>query len=147
MAVRNILKGEDPGLRKIARPVAQIDMRVQTLVADMIETMKAADGIGLAAPQVGILRRVIVVDVGQGPMPLINPQLMKNSGEQVANEGCLSLPGIRADVCRPMKVSVCGFNPQGEKVVYTGTGLFARVICHELDHLEGVLFTDHVKGS
>jgi len=147
MAVRNILKDQDETLRKISRPVAAIDARILELAQDMIDTMKAADGVGLAAPQVGILRRMVVIDVGQGPMVLINPELVRKSGKQITSEACLSLPGLRCDVQRPMKVTVSGVDLEGMGVTYTGNGLFARAVCHEIDHLNGILFIDHAQKS
>jgi len=147
MAIRTILKQDDPALRKTCRPVDEVDDRIRQLAADMTETMRAAEGLGLAAPQVGILRRLIVIDVGQGPVVLANPQLVRKSGAATANEGCLSLPGIRKDISRPQRVTVSGINMEGKAVVMTGTGLFARAVCHEIDHLDGILFVDHAEAK
>nr|MDD6335068.1 peptide deformylase [bacterium] len=147
MAVRNILKGNDPGLRKTSRPVETIDDRLQELIDDMIETLHDADGCGLAAPQVGVLKRVVVIDVGKGPIELINPEIVRMSGEQNMAEGCLSLPGISKAVTRPQKVTVKAKNRNGRTVMYTGTGLLARAFCHEIDHLDGVLFIDRAQSE
>ncbi len=144
MALRNILKDSDPTLRKTCRTVNKIDHRITTLLDDMIETMYHADGIGLAAPQVGILKRVIVVDIGEGIIELINPEIIDKSGEKVDTEGCLSVPGVSGDVKRPEYLKVRGLNRHGETVVIEGEDLLARALCHEIDHLDGILFTDKV---
>lgn len=144
MAIRNILKDEDPTLRKKSRVVENIDTRIVTLMDDMVDTMYAADGVGLAAPQVGVLKRIIVVDVGDGIIELINPELIDSWGEQIDTEGCLSIPGVTGDVSRPQGVKVRGLNRKGESIEIEGTDLLARALCHEIDHLDGVLFTDRV---
>ncbi|KXG75983.1 peptide deformylase [Thermotalea metallivorans] len=144
MAIRNILKDGDPTLRKKSREVEKIDQRILTLLDDMIETMYEADGVGLAAPQVGILKRIIVIDVGEGVIEMINPVIIETSGEQIEAEGCLSIPGVTGDVKRPEKVKVQGLNRQGKRIEVIGEGLLARALCHEIDHLDGILFTDKV---
>lgn len=142
MAVRTIRKDGDEILRKISRKVEVIDDRILTLLDDMEDTMKKAEGVGLAAPQVGVLRRIVVIDVGDGLIELINPVIVFEGGEQVEEEGCLSIPGIRGKVKRPEKVIVRAMNRKGETVEITGTELLAVAFCHEIDHLNGILFTD-----
>ncbi len=142
MAIRNIRKDEDPILRKKSKVVMEIDERVLTLLDDMADTMYDAEGVGLAAPQVGVLKRVIVVDIGYGLFEVINPEIVEEEGEQIGEEGCLSLPGKNGDVCRPRKITVAGLNRKGEKIRIQGEDLMARALCHEIDHLNGVLFTD-----
>ncbi len=145
MALRNIRLEDDPILRKKSRKVAEINERIKEVVNDMIETMYEADGVGLAAPQIGILRRIIVMDVGKGPIVLINPVIIKTAGSQIGLEGCLSLPGVNEEVERPNYVQVKYFDLKGRAKVIEGEELLARAICHEIDHLEGILFTDKVK--
>ncbi len=144
MAIRIIRTDEDPILRKKAKKVEKIDDRVKVLLEDMKETMYAADGVGLAAPQVGVLKRIILVDVGEGLLEMINPEIVESCGEEIDEEGCLSLPGVNGDVCRPEAVTVKGLNPQGQEIVIEAKNLFARALCHEIDHLNGVLFTDRI---
>ncbi|NMA83849.1 MAG: peptide deformylase [Epulopiscium sp.] len=146
MALRQIRLDSDEILRKRSKEVTEITPKILTLIEDMIETMHDADGVGLAAPQVGILRRIIVVDIGDenGPIALINPRLIKSKGEQIGSEGCLSIPGVLGEVNRPQSVVVVGLNPAGEEVQIESEDLLARVFCHEIDHLDGVLFTDKV---
>ena len=141
MAVRRIVKVVDEVLTKVSRPVKEIDKRILTLLDDMRTTMYAADGVGLAAPQVGILRRVVVVDVGDGIIELINPEIIASSGSCIDIEGCLSAPGRNGKVERPEKVTVRALNRKGEMMQYEAEGLLARCFCHEIDHLEGILFT------
>lgn len=142
MAIRMIRKDGDEILRKVSRNVDAIDDRIKTLLDDMKETMYKTSGVGLAAPQVGVLRRVVVIDIGEGPIELINPVIIHESGEQLDEEGCLSVPGIRGQVKRPEKVIVRAMNRDGETVEITGTELLAIAFCHEIDHLNGILFTD-----
>lgn len=142
MAVRKIRKDGDEVLRKVSRKVEVIDDRILTLLDDMKDTMYEAEGVGLAAPQVGILRRVVVIDIREGLIELINPVIVYESGEQIEEEGCLSVPGIRGNVKRPAKVIVRALNRKGETFEITGTELLAIALCHEIDHLNGVLFTD-----
>lgn len=143
MARLRILKFGEPTLRKVARPVEEITPRIKTLLDDMIETMRAADGCGLAAPQVGVLRRIAVIEVEEGHVyELINPKIIAFSGEQEDSEGCLSNPGKYGITKRPMHVTVRATNRKGETYELNGSGLLARAICHECDHLDGKLFTD-----
>jgi len=143
MAIREIRKRGDSVLTKVARPVEKFDARLKMLVEDMIDTMYDADGVGLAAPQVGILKRVIVVDVydDAGARVLINPEIIEQDGEQFGEEGCLSVPGVAGNVTRPNHVVVKAQDENGEEVIVEGTELLARALCHEIDHLNGVLFT------
>lgn len=142
MALRNIVKEGDDILRKKCRPVAEITERIQILVDDMIETMNDAGGVGLAAPQVGVLRRLFVVDIGDGPIVLINPEIVEMTGEQTGEEGCLSLPGKAGTVTRANYVKIKGLDREGNEVEYEGTELLARAFQHENDHLDGVLYVD-----
>lgn len=143
MAKLKILKGSScPGLRCRCRTVDSVTPRITTLLDDMAETMYAADGCGLAAPQVGVLRRVVVIDVGEGLIELINPQIIAAEGEQQESEGCLSLPGEWGVTRRPAKVTVRAQRLDGTAFEVSGEGLLARALCHELDHLDGKLFTD-----
>ena len=142
MAMRNIVTKEQELLRKKSRPVEKFDEKLAQLVEDMIETMNEADGVGLAAPQVGLLRRVVVIDVGEGPMELVNPEILSREGEEEAMEGCLSFPGEFGFVTRPYKVKVRYQDRTGQVLEKEGEDLFARCVCHELDHLDGVLFVD-----
>ena len=143
MAKLKILKVGDETLRKVCRPVEKITPRILTLLDDMIETMHAADGVGLAAPQVGVLRRVVVIETpDEGLFELINPKIIAFSGEQISEEGCLSVPGRYGTTKRPMYVTVKAMNRNGETVTYNGSGLLAKAFCHELDHLDGKLYID-----
>ena len=147
MAKLKIVKLGDDTLRKDCRPVEKITPRTLTLLDDMIETMRAADGCGLAAPQVGVLRRIVVVEVEPGnPIEMINPKIIAYSGEQVEVEGCLSVPGKCGTTTRPMHVTVRAMNRNGETFDVTGSGLLARAFCHELDHLDGKLYIDIAKN-
>ncbi|CAM2820859.1 peptide deformylase [Paenibacillus sediminis] len=144
MAIRLIVKEPDQVLHKVAKEVTKITPNVQKLLTDMAETMYDADGVGLAAPQVGILKRIIVVDVGDehGLIELINPEIIDQEGEQLGPEGCLSIPGLNGEVRRAFKVTVKGLDRNGNEITITGTDLLARCFQHEIDHLNGVLFTD-----
>ena len=144
MALRTIRVEGDPVLTKISRPVDKMTPRIHDLIADMLDTMYEAMGVGLAAPQVGILKRVVVIDVGDGPIILINPEIIEKSGEQTGDEGCLSVPGMSGQVTRPDYVKVKALNEDMEEVVYEGEGLLARAFCHEIDHLDGHFFTELV---
>lgn len=144
MALRIIRKEGDEVLRKKSRKVEDINERILTLIEDMKETMYAADGVGLAAPQIGVLKRVVVIDVGDGPITLINPEIIKEEGTQVDFEGCLSIPDYNGKVERPFKVTVKALNEKGEEFVLEGEELLARAFCHEIDHLDGILFRDRV---
>ena len=142
MAILNILKEGEPTLSKISRPVEKITERTLTLLDDMAETMRRAEGVGLAAPQVGVLRRIVVVEVDPGHLiELINPEIIERSGTQTGLEGCLSVPGKHGTVTRPMKVKVRALDRTGKVREYEGEGLLARCFCHEIDHLDGKLYT------
>lgn len=145
MALLNIIKKEDETLRKVCRPVTAITPRIITLLDDMKETLLDAEGVGLAAPQVGILRRIaLVIDTNDGDRiyELINPEIIEREGEQEEMEGCLSVPGEWGITHRPMKVTVKAMDRDGNEFTVTGEGLTARCFCHEIDHLDGKLFTD-----
>ena len=147
MAVRNILKGGDDTLRKVCRSQLTFDDRLATLLDDMAETMYKADGCGLAASQIGVLRRVCVVDVGDGLIELVNPVIVEQSGLQFEEEGCLSFPGDYGKTKRPMNVTVRAQDRNGNTFTVSGSGLKASAFCHELDHLDGVVFKDRlIKG-
>jgi len=142
MAIRIIRKDNDPILRKTAKKVDKVDDKIRMLLDDMAETMYHEDGVGLAAPQIGILKRIIVVDIGDGLIELINPEIIHEEGEETDLEGCLSLPGRNGKVKRPKKVVVKGINRDGKEIIVEGENLLARALCHEIDHLNGVLFID-----
>ena len=143
MAKLKILKVGDDTLRKVCRPVDTVNNRVLTLLDDMVETMRAADGVGLAAPQVGVLRRIVVIETPEdGLIELINPKIIAFSGEQESEEGCLSVPGRWGITRRPMHVTVRAMNRRGETFDVTGSGLLAKAFCHEIDHLDGKLYID-----
>ena len=144
MAIRNIRKDGDEILRKHSREVDEINDKVLTLLEDMKDTLYKADGVGLAAPQVGVLKRVVVIDVGEGLLQLINPVIKSQSGQQCNAEGCLSVPGVWGEVNRPTNVVVEALNEKGEKITINGEGLLAIALCHEIDHLDGILFKDKV---
>ena len=145
MATRNIVTKGDDILRKICRTQMQFDDKLATILDDMKETMYKAEGVGLAAPQVGILRRFCIIDVGDGLIELINPVIMETSGSQIGAEGCLSIPGESAEVERPNYVKVRAQDRFGNNFVVEGTELKARALCHEIDHLDGILYIDKVK--
>lgn len=147
MAIRNIITKENPLLRKTSRKVEDFDERLATLLDDMIDTMYKAEGAGLAAVQVGVLRRVVVVDCGDGLLELVNPEIIETEGEQREVEGCLSLPGESGTTIRPMKVKVKAQNRHGKWFFYSGEGLKARAFCHELDHLDGIIYTDRLENK
>ena len=141
----------DPVLRRQAEPVETFDEPLERLVADMVETMHAAPGIGLAAPQVGISQRLVVIDLSVGKraddlVVLVNPRIEERLGEVVGEEGCLSIPELTAKVSRPERVRVRALDARGQELELSAEGLLARAICHELDHLDGVLFVDHLRG-
>lgn len=145
MAIRNILTEKDPILRKASRPVEKFDERLWTLLDDMAETLGSVNGVGLAAPQVGVLRRVVIIDVGEGLIELINPQIVRTTSKMIeAGEGCLSSPGEYGIVARPEKVKVKAQDRHGNFYDMNGEGLLARAFCHEIDHLDGKLFKDIV---
>lgn len=145
MAIRNIVKLGDEVLRKKCRTQLDFDDRLAMILDDMADTMYAAEGVGLAAPQIGILRRYCIVDVGDGILELINPVIEKQSGSQCGQEGCLSIPGRFEDVTRPMKVTVRAQDRNGKTFTVKAEGFKARAICHEIDHLDGVLYIDRLK--
>ncbi len=144
MAIRKVVTSEDPIIRKNSRKVEKFDERLRVLLDDMKETMYKQEGVGLAAVQVGVLKRVVVVDVGDGPLELINPEIIETKGEVCDVEGCLSVPGESGTVCRPEYVKIKAQNRNGVWRRYEGTGLKARCFCHEIDHLDGILYTDKV---
>ncbi|MBR4766603.1 MAG: peptide deformylase [Clostridia bacterium] len=144
MALRNIVKVGDPILAKTSRPVEKFDDRLHTLLDDMKQTMYSANGVGLAAVQVGVLRRIVVVDCGDGYLELINPEITERSGQQLEEEGCLSLPGESGVTLRPETVKLKAQDRNGKWHVYKAEGLKARCFCHETDHLDGVLFTQRL---
>lgn len=146
MATRNITQyGKDPVLKKVCRSQLEFNERLHQILDDMAETMYAADGVGLAAPQIGILRRYCVIDIGEGIIELINPVIVETKGEQCGQEGCLSVPGVYEDVTRPMYAKVRAQNRYGENIEVEGEGLLARALCHEIDHLDGIVFLDRAK--
>lgn len=142
MALRKIRTKEDEVLRKKSKEVKSIDSRTLMLVQDMLDTMYNANGVGLAAPQIGILKRIVVIDVGIGPMVLINPEIVETRGEVKDIEGCLSIPGEQGTVIRPKYAKVRALNEKGEYIEVEGEDLLARAFCHEIDHLNGILYTD-----
>ncbi|AND85098.1 peptide deformylase [Clostridium tyrobutyricum] len=144
MALRNIRKYGDEILRKKSRKVDNINDRITTLLSDMEETLYNANGVGLAAPQVGVLKRVIVIDIGEGIIKLINPEIIETEGSYIDEEGCLSIPGKQGKVERPYKVKVKALNEKGEEIIVEGEELLARALCHEIDHLDGILYIDKV---
>ena len=146
MALRKIRIQGDSVLTKVCRPVEKMTPGIKTLIEDMLDTMYDADGVGLAAPQVGVLRRVVVIDVGEGPIVMVNPEIIESDGSQTGEEGCLSLPGKSGVVTRPNHVKARAYNENMELYEIEGEELLARAICHELDHLEGHMYTEKVEG-
>ncbi len=147
MAIREIREQEDSVLSKVAKPVTQMTERTNILITDMLDTMYEAMGVGLAAPQIGILKRIVVIDVGEGPMVLINPEILETSGEQTGDEGCLSVPGKSGTVTRPNYVKVKALTEDMEEQIIEGEELLARALCHEIDHLNGILYIEKVEGE
>lgn len=147
MALRTIRVQGDPVLEKKCREITEVTPKIQTLVDDMLETMYDACGVGLAAPQVGILRRLVVIDVGDGPLIMINPVILETSGEQTGDEGCLSLPGKAGQVTRPNYVKAKFYDLDMNEMIVEGEELLARAICHELDHLDGHMYVEKVEGQ
>ena len=148
MAIRNVRKIGDPVLNKVCKEVREVNDRTRELINDMFETMYESEGVGLAAPQVGILKRIVVIDVtGEDPILLINPVILSIDGEQTGYEGCLSVPGKTGVVTRPNHVKVKAYNADMEEFTLEGEELLARAICHELDHLDGKLYVDRVEGE
>lgn len=146
MALRTIRIQGDPVLTKKCREITEITPKIRELAEDMIETMYEANGVGLAGPQVGVLKRIVVIDVGEGPIVMINPVILETDGEQTGDEGCLSLPGKAGTVTRPNYVKARAFDENMQEYEIEGTELLARAICHELDHLDGHMYTEKVEG-
>ena len=147
MALRTIRVQGDSVLTKKSRTVDKMTPRIGELITDMLDTMYDAMGVGLAAPQVGILKRIVVIDVGEGPIVLINPEILETSGEQTGDEGCLSVPGMAGQVTRPNYVKVKALDVNMDEQIYEGEGLLARAFCHEIDHLDGKMYTELVEGE
>ena len=147
MTLRTIRVQGDSVLTKKSRTVDKMTPRIGELITDMLDTMYDAMGVGLAAPQVGILKRIVVIDVGEGPIVLINPEILETSGEQTGDEGCLSVPGMAGQVTRPNYVKVKALDVNMEEQIYEGEGLLARAFCHEIDHLDGKMYTELVEGE
>ena len=147
MSTRNIRVIGDEVLRKVSKPVKDMTFRPRRLIEDMLETMYEADGVGLAAVQVGVLKRIVVIDVGEGPIVMINPEILTRDGEQLDMEGCLSVPEKRALVRRPNYVKVKALDEDMQPFEVEGTELLARAICHECDHLDGILYVDVKEGE
>ena len=148
MAIRNVRKIGDPVLNKVCKEVREVNDRTRELIDDMFDTMYEADGVGLAAPQVGILKRIVVIDVtGEDPILLINPVILSTDGEQTGYEGCLSVPGKTGVVTRPNHVKVKAYNADMEEFTLEGEELLARAICHECDHLDGIMYVTRVEGN
>ena len=147
MAIRTIREMGDDVLTKVCKEVPKMTLRTRILIEDMLDTMYQAAGVGLAAPQVGILKRIVVIDVGEGPIVMINPEILETSGEQTGEEGCLSVPGKAGVVTRPNYVKARALNENVEEYIIEGEELLARAICHELDHLDGHLYVEKVEGE
>jgi peptide deformylase len=147
MALRTIRIQGDPVLEKTCKEVKEVTPRILELIEDMLETMYEANGVGLAAPQVGILKRLVVIDIGDGPLVMINPTILETDGEQTGDEGCLSLPGKAGTVTRPNYVKARAYDEDMHPFEVEATELLARAICHELDHLDGHMYTEKVEGA
>ena len=149
MAIREIRLQGDPILEQVCKPVKLMTPRLQILIGDMLDTMYEKNGVGLAAPQVGVLRRIVVIDVDdeKGPYILVNPEIIEQQGEQIGSEGCLSVPGYAGTVTRPSYVKVSALNEKMQPVEYEGEGLLARAFCHEIDHLDGHLYVSLAEGG
>lgn len=147
MAIREIRIMGDEVLAKVCKEVKQMTPRTEELIEDMLETMYEANGVGLAAPQVGVLKRIVVIDIGEGPIVMINPVILETSGSQTGSEGCLSLPGKAGQVTRPNYVKAKALDENMEEYIVEGEELLARAICHELDHLEGHMYVEKVEGQ
>lgn len=147
MAIRNIRVEGEAVLNKVSKVVKEVTPRVKTLIEDMIDTMYEAQGVGLAAPQVGILKRIVVIDIGEGPIVFINPEIIETSGEQTGDEGCLSVPGKVGQVTRPNYVKARAYDADMNLFEIEGTELMARAMCHEFDHLDGHLYVEKVEGE
>lgn len=147
MAIRNIRELGEPCLRKICKPVKEVNLRTKILIGDMFDTMYEANGVGLAAPQVGIRKRLVVIDCGDDPIVLINPVVLETSGSQTGLEGCLSVPGKTGEVTRPNYAKVKALNENMEEIIVEGEELLARCLLHEIDHLDGIMYVDKVEGE
>ena len=147
MAIRKVREMGDSVLTKECRPITEVTDRIRVLAEDMLDTMYENNGVGLAAPQVGILKQLVVVDVGEGPIIMINPEILETEGEQTGDEGCLSVPGMAGQVTRPNYVKVKALDEDMNEVEYEGEGLLARAFCHEIDHLDGHMYTELVEGE
>lgn len=147
MAIRKIRLEGDSVLGKKCRPVEKMTEKIHVLVDDMLDTMYESNGVGLAAPQVGILKRVVVIDIGEGPIVMINPRLLEAEGEQTGDEGCLSVPGVAGEVTRPNYVKIKAFDEEMQEFEIEATELLARACCHEIDHLDGIMYTALVKDG
>lgn len=147
MALRQIRTIGNPCLNKVCKKVEEVNERTLTLIDDMLDTMYEADGVGLAAPQVGVLKRIVVIDVGDGPIVMINPEILETSGSQTGSEGCLSVPGKAGTVTRPDYVKAKAYDEEMNEYIIEGEELLARAICHELAHLDGHLYTELVEGE
>lgn len=150
MAMRKVRTLGDPVLRKISKPVTEVNEKTKELIQDMLETMYRTNGVGLAAPQVGVLKRIVVIDIswdGDEPMVFINPEIVSASGSQTGDEGCLSVPGKAGKVTRPNEVTVRAADLDMKEFEITGTELLARAFCHEIDHLDGIVYVDKVEGE
>lgn len=147
MGIRMVRTEGDECLRKICKPVKAVNLRTKILIGDMFDTMYESNGVGLAAPQIGILKRIVVIDTDGEQHVLINPEILETNGEQTDYEGCLSVPGKNGQVTRPEYVKVKALNERGEEYILEGEGLLARCICHECDHLDGILYIDKVEGE
>ena len=147
MALRQIRMAGDPVLEKTCREITEVTPKIRELIDDMFETMYEANGVGLAGPQVGILKRIVTIDTGEGPLVMINPRIIESSGSQTGEEGCLSLPGKSGVVTRPDYVKARAFDEEMQEYEIEGHDLLARAICHELDHLDGHMYTELVEGE
>ena len=147
MALRTIRIQGDPVLTKKCREITEMTPKIKELIDDMLDTMYEANGVGLAGPQVGVLKRIVVIDIGEGPVVMINPVILETSGEQTGEEGCLSVPGMSGQVTRPDHVKVKALDLDLQEQVYEGEGLLARAFCHEIDHLDGKMYTRLVEGE
>lgn len=142
MAIRQVRIDGDPILRKKSKDITEVNDRIKILLEDMVDTMEDEDGIGLAAPQIGVLRRAIVVDIGEGPIKMLNPEIVDEEGEKIDIEGCLSVPGRSGTVKRPLKIRTKYMDMEGKEQIMESEDLLARAICHEIDHLNGILYID-----
>lgn len=147
MAILNIVKEGDPILRQTAKPVDKVTKRIKILVKDMLKTMYESNGAGLAAPQVAVSERIVVIDVGEGPLVLLNPKILETSGKERDSEGCLSIPGRFEYITRAAKVKVAAMDLKGHSFIIEGEGFLARALQHEIEHLDGILYIDHLNDE